>query len=454
MIRLWMAEGFIHPSDGGYRNSLEDIGNNYFLSLFSGSFFQDVKRDITLGDIETFKMHDLVHDLALSVVGSHEVATLNTNAIENDVSQARRLRLIMEGIPNKEFDVLNSATKLRTIFFQKTGFVFPSPLNNKCLRVIHGLDGGPKAISFNLKFKHMRYLDLSYSNLEENVHAAEFIHQLYYLQTLNLHKSRNVQKILKEGIGSLINLRHIDISSSDANLLPYSITMLTNLQTLNIKGCKGIRELPRNIGYLDNLPSLDISYTNISALPDSIPLLDHLTKFNFKWCYELKVLPHNFGALTQLRSLDLIDVKDLVELRNLEYWGRADNLRMPSGIEKLTRLEVLEPFIVMRKEDDISIADTCSYNSSSSTIHQLAHLNSLQRLKIVNLENVRGGKIEAERAKLKDKQHIQHLYLEWKYKKEEEVAGKSVDRHRGINELRFRDTDIIQMSLKAIEERS
>ncbi|KAI3982225.1 hypothetical protein MKX01_034738 [Papaver californicum] len=87
---------------------------------------------------------------------------------------------------------------------------------------------------------------------------------------------------------------------------------------------------------------------------------------------------------------------------------------MPRGIEKLTRLEVLTPFIVM-KEDD-----TCSYNSSSSSIHELADLNSLQTLEILSLENVKGGKTEAEMAKLNDKQNIQDLILQWNFKEEEE----------------------------------
>ncbi|XP_026430757.1 putative disease resistance protein RGA1 [Papaver somniferum] len=221
LIRLWMAEGFIHPpSNGGNQNSLEDIGNDYFLSLLSRSFFQDVKSDPYLGDIETFKMHDLVHDLALSVVGSHEVRILKTSEMKNDVSEIRRLRLIMEGKPREvEFDGLKNATR-----FQEKGFSYPSPQSNKHLRVIHQIDvdGGfidrsLKTVSSTLRFKHMRYLELGFSNLED-AHAVS-IKQLYHLQSLSLRRSKNVQNILN-GIGSLINLRHLDLSGS--------VTMLTS----------------------------------------------------------------------------------------------------------------------------------------------------------------------------------------------------------------------------------
>ncbi|KAI3985241.1 hypothetical protein MKX01_039486, partial [Papaver californicum] len=389
-------------------------------------------------------MHDLVHDLALSVVGGHEVMTLNTSEMKTDVSQICRLRIIKEGIPKEEFDVLKNATKLRTIFFQGKGIVFS--LSNKRLRVIHRLVGDDITITFStLKFKHMRYLDLRSSN-PKDIDAADFIHQLCNLQTLNLQSSQYVQNILKEGICCLINLRHLDLSRSNANLLPDSITRLTNLKSLDISWCPYISSLPKNIGHLQNLSSLVISDSNIFELPNSISLLYNLTKFNFQGCTRLRALPHNFGALTQLRSLDLEftritelpesltsnickleyvkfgvgfnklpkDIKNWVELKRLEYWGYRWNQLMPRGIEKLTRLEVLIPFTA-RKEDN-----TCSYNSSSSSIQELADLNSLQTLGIENLENVRGGKTEAETAKLKDKQNIQFLYLQWNFNEEGE----------------------------------
>ncbi|XP_026457982.1 putative disease resistance protein RGA3 [Papaver somniferum] len=460
LIRLWMAEGFIHSSNGVDRNSLEDIGNYYFLSLLSSSFFQDVQKD-GLGDITSFKMHDLVHDLALSVVDSHEVTILNASETGNEVSRIRRLQLSVKEDGGGEGEifsnVLKNAEKLRTIFFQEKSFSYTSPLRNKCLRVVNQLE--PPFVDSNLRkkletltsrfrFKHMRYLDLSYSDLKD-VHS-ESIHHLYHLQTLNLHLSQNVENILNQ-IGSLTNLRHLDLSVSDTKALPDSITRLTNLKTLDISDCWDVIALPTNIGSLQNLSSLDISSTKITDLPDSISLICSLKKLSIIACFELKALPRNFGALTQLRSLDFTatkitelpesltsnlcklevvnfdretkfpkDIKNWVELRKLIYWGKIDGVRMPRGIEKLTCIEELVPYIVS-KEEDIS-------NNPSSSIRELADLNSLRRLLIVNLENVRGGKTEAETAKLKDKQNIQELDLRWKFKdEEEEIADDAVD---------------------------
>ncbi|XP_026438532.1 probable disease resistance protein RPP1 [Papaver somniferum] len=286
-------------------------------------------------------MHDLVHDLALSVVGSHEVTILKSSEMKNDMSQIRRLRLIMEGKPQEEeSDVLKNATRLRTILFEERGFVFPGALNNKRLRVVHQMDvtavSIPKTISSTLKFKHMRYLDLSYSNLED-IHAVP-IHQLYNLQTLSLYGSKNVQNILN-GIGSLINLRYLNLSCSDATVLPDSVTTLTSLKSLNIYNCEGITVLPTNIGHLQSLSFLGISFTKISELPDSVCLLYNLREFYFNRCSQLKALPRDFGALTQLRLLDLFrtEITELPEsltssickLERVFLWG---NCKFPGDI--------------------------------------------------------------------------------------------------------------------------
>jgi hypothetical protein len=59
LIQLWMDNGFIAK-----RNlEVEDVGNKVWKELYQKSFFQDIKMDEYSGDI-SFKMHDLVHDLA------------------------------------------------------------------------------------------------------------------------------------------------------------------------------------------------------------------------------------------------------------------------------------------------------------------------------------------------------------------------------------------------------
>ncbi|KAI9116292.1 hypothetical protein K1719_012459 [Acacia pycnantha] len=62
LIQMWIAEGFIPDTN----KVLEDVGDGYFMQLLSRCLFQDVKRD-SFGEIKKCKMHDLIHDLALSI---------------------------------------------------------------------------------------------------------------------------------------------------------------------------------------------------------------------------------------------------------------------------------------------------------------------------------------------------------------------------------------------------
>ncbi|XP_026409019.1 putative adenylate cyclase regulatory protein [Papaver somniferum] len=437
-----MAEGFLHPCNGGNQHPLEDIGNDYFLNLLSNSFFQDVKMN-ELGDVVKFKMHDLVHDLAQSVVDYNEVSILSK--LKNDASQMRRLQLIMEEKESMPVsNVLIDAKKLRTIFYHgrcscwdlcceflvyHDGCISSgSQLSNKRVRVIYSLGEGRLKNLCSSPFIHLRYLDLNHSTIEDA--DAVSISQLYNLQTLNVSRSQNVQMVLNN-VSYLKNLRHLDLSNSDIQVLPDYIVGLTNLQSLNL------------------------SNTSITKLPDTVCRMFHLKRLELRGCSSFRVLPCNFGALTQLRSLDLgdtgitelheslitnlcklesvdlgynckipKDIKNWVELRCLRYFGKPrdiklanpnfvwnaadlENVRGTRGLEMLTRLEVLYSYYV-REEDDY----TGTSISDSSGIEELANLNSLRKLGIRQLENVR-GKIDAERAKLKDKQNIRELCLGW-----------------------------------------
>lgn len=75
LIYLWMANGFISS-----RKNLkaEDVGNMVWNELFQKSFFQDIKLVDNSEDI-SFKMHDIVHDLAQYVTGPKCMILENTN---------------------------------------------------------------------------------------------------------------------------------------------------------------------------------------------------------------------------------------------------------------------------------------------------------------------------------------------------------------------------------------
>ncbi|XP_042477687.1 putative disease resistance protein RGA4 [Macadamia integrifolia] len=75
LIYLWMANDFV-PSKG--KMELEDTGNEIFNELVWRSFFQDIEKDGD-GNVVNCKMHDLVHDLACSVMDNECLALETRN---------------------------------------------------------------------------------------------------------------------------------------------------------------------------------------------------------------------------------------------------------------------------------------------------------------------------------------------------------------------------------------
>ncbi|XP_026384993.1 putative disease resistance protein RGA4 [Papaver somniferum] len=135
LVRLWMAEGFLRLSDGGNHMSLEDVGDDYFHSLLANSFFQDVTFD-HLGDVQTFKMHDLVHDLAQSVSGVHDIKIINSGEMDS-ISKHRRLLLNLEEETSETFSkVLKKSKRRRSIYSLRKCDLGEHLLYGKNLRVV------------------------------------------------------------------------------------------------------------------------------------------------------------------------------------------------------------------------------------------------------------------------------------------------------------------------------
>lgn len=451
LIQLWNAEGFLESSNVGSKKSREDIGNEYFVSLVRSSFL-DVKEMNDLDDIRSCTMHDLVHDLAQSVVGNHECAIVSVSELMN-IPRVRRLQLIVDEALSAAFSVtINSAKKLRTLIILDSPYYELDPnrfSKSKRLRVLY-LDSLTKALSplssWSPKLKHLRYLNLSSFDLSETPNHNS-INKLYNLQTLVLCECRHVQDFLKN-IESLKKLRHLNITLTDIKELPDSVTSLCNLQRLDLQKCNSFTSFPNSINGLEYLRFLDLSFTPIEELPDSITSLHHLQTldinscqklkalpkyvkgleelriFNFRDCTLLEALPEDFGLLTQLRSLDLFGtkIKVLLEscanLNNLEFV----DLSFCELPKEVTNWKKLKYFIYGKEGAPVGIGELVylrelSYSVNSNTdlnagIEELRNLNLLEEITIYDLENVEDP-VDAEEANLKGKEKLRRLYLEW-----------------------------------------
>ncbi|XP_074317961.1 putative disease resistance protein RGA1 [Silene latifolia] len=227
LISLWMAQGYIVPFGNG--QSIEDAAEEYLLILLRRCFFQDVKRNV-YGEILSFKMHDLMHDLAQDVAGK-EICEVLSNPTGLD-ERVRHLSVVKHNFMKR----FSAMTRIRTCF---------------------GIGGKDKELLMGLiltKCLRLRSLNLSGLGLE----------------------------ILPESIGNLLHLRYLDLSCNyELKGLPKSITKLHNLLTLKLANCYELEELPKDLRKLHKLHILDISgCEGLEYLPSCIGKLSYLHTLN------------------------------------------------------------------------------------------------------------------------------------------------------------------------------
>ena len=199
LIQFWLAHGLIQPS--GRNEDLEDIGNEYVTELCSRSFFQDVE---DLKGMVSFKMHDLVHDLAQSVAQFDHYTANDAKKLHSS-----EVHHVSCHGPEEVLTLAQKIDKIRTIMFPyKDGWA----------------TGGKSFVSTCAsRFKCIRYLDLSDSDFEA---LASSIGKMKHLRFLTLSRNKRIKK------------------------LPASICKLYHLHTLMLDGSGELEELPSDMGNL------------------------------------------------------------------------------------------------------------------------------------------------------------------------------------------------------------
>ncbi|KAK3417205.1 hypothetical protein EUGRSUZ_H02942 [Eucalyptus grandis] len=239
IIQLWMAQGFIKASEGS--DDLEETGNSYVSNMLCRSFIEVEEIDDDTGEVNTFKMHDLMHDLALKVAGDEcKMIDLNEGGIIRGIRHAS----FASQLPSlQKVTSLLEATNLRTFLSLKERHIAePNYFSNEYHEIIS-------------KFRHCRALRLCYEDFGIPPSLGS---QLKHLRFLDISRNPSIQN-LPDSITDLVNLQTLNLSDCyHLTTLPRDMKKLVNLRHLLIGGCYSLSHMPCGLSHLSKLQTLQL----------------------------------------------------------------------------------------------------------------------------------------------------------------------------------------------------
>jgi predicted nucleotidyltransferase len=273
LIQHWMAHGILQ-SPVNENQELEDVGEFYIKKLLSRSFFQDFN-EIETSMMYTFKVHDLVHDLALSIAkGECSVVTKQSSVAPNVC------HLTFSDNGQEVTTQLEKLSKVRTVIFQTeqpVSLVEARISRFKYLCVVDFTKSSFKEFPSSIgTLKHLRLLNLSKNRIIKLLPNS--ICKLHSLQTLLLDHCDNLERLPK-GIRNMINLRCLTVTTKHTSLLENGEGCLNSLRFLLIFECENLKCLFEGMdGSLPYLRTLIVKYCwNVLASPCKIHCKSKLT---------------------------------------------------------------------------------------------------------------------------------------------------------------------------------
>ncbi|KAI6696592.1 hypothetical protein NL676_016711 [Syzygium grande] len=279
LIQLWISSGLIQSS--GNNQELEEIGWRYLEELRSRSFF-DAVEDVYHYPLLSFRMHDLIYELAISVA---QTESSNMKVWTQDISPTTRHISFPNpsGVPKDELSrCLSKLSRVRTIIS-----AFPGEGNRmldlsavaidcknlealfddiQSLASLRSLFIGccPKLASLPQGIKNLKALEELWicgcHSLKLPVGESNEPRSMSRLQSFAIGEVPEIVSLPVWLEGSASTLQAIGIANCpNLSVLPEWLRNCSSLRTLQILHCPGLSSLPDGVCRIPTLTKLQIS---------------------------------------------------------------------------------------------------------------------------------------------------------------------------------------------------
>lgn len=373
LIYQWIAHGFIAPSS---IFSTRQLGEKYAKQLLGMSFLQHSKSSSPIGlhrdNVTLFNMHDLVHDLARSIMAD---GVLDTSKMGCTWRNSCRYALLID-----------SSRPLK--------LYVASPEKIRALRFL-GYDRiGLRSAAF-LSAKYLRVLDLSECYIPKLPNSIGELKQLRYLNAQGIQDD-----VIPMCITELLKLNYLNLGGSLITALPESIGEMKCLMHIDLSSCLKIQKLPESFVNLKELVHLDLNNCrSLDIVPELFMGLEELAYLDLSKCHCVKGKVEDLGGLAKLQYLNLSGTflgkkilsglqKAMSNLTDLRYLGLSSmssivpglsTIEMASFIDHVSSLTNLEHLKLSHNQNIVSLPETISSLRKLRTL-DLSACNNLERL--------------------------------------------------------------------------
>lgn len=304
----WIAEGFIAEERG---KRLDQVADSYFNELINRSMIQPVGIQYD-GKAQCCRVHDFVLNIIVSLSTEENFVTI-TDGIES-TSLPNKIRRLSLQSNNLDDEIMHTTIRDQS--------------HVRSLIVC----GFPKQVPHLLNFHALRLLDLYSCSFLEKHHV--------------------------ECIGSMLQLRYLNLCFTNITELPEQIGDLQHLEVLDVR-VYPIAKLPKSIVRLKKLVRL---YVDWVKLPDEIGKLHALEALSSICipCNSVKSV-EQLGCLTKLRELEIS--VDYHEMLSVERMCRERyRQKLISSLRELGRHNLQNLYIYYPGEEKFildSLMDSC-----------------------------------------------------------------------------------------------